>query len=108
MGDGETFTNSPTIPAPPTGVTAKLWFNAARVNWTAAPAGGAEIKNYTVRIWENGKLIRKVVVSGKVTTARVTKLKKGKNYTFTVLATNAVGTSIDSTGTKSLRVTKVR
>jgi subtilisin family serine protease len=108
VGDGETFTLSATIPAPPTAVTAKLWFDSARVGWTAASNGGSEVKNYTVRIWENGKLIRKVVVSGKVTTARVTKLKKGKNYTFTVLATNAVGTSIDSTGTKSLRVTRVR
>jgi len=108
VGDGESFTLSPTIPTPPTAVTAKLWFDAARVSWTAASNGGSAIRNYTVRVWENGKLIRKVVVSGKVTTARVTKLKKGKNYTFTVLATNAVGTSIDSTGTKSLRVTRVR
>ncbi len=108
VGDGESFTLSPTIPTPPTNVTAKLWFNAARVNWVAASSGGSAIKNYTVRVWENGKLIRKVVVSGRVTTARVTKLKSGKNYTFTVLATNSIGTSVDSTGTKSLRVTRVR
>ena len=108
VGDGESFTLSPTIPTPPTNVTAKLWFNVARVNWIAASNGGSEIKNYSVRVWENGKLIRKVVVSGRVTTARVTKLKSGKNYTFTVLATNSIGTSVDSTGTKSLRVTRVR
>ena len=108
VGDGESFTLSPTIPSPPTAVTAKLWFNAARVNWTAASDGGAQVEKYTVRIWENGRLVRKVEVSGNVTTARITKLKIRKNYTFTVLATNSVGTSLDSTGTKSLRVTKVR
>lgn len=108
VGDGESFTLSPTIPAPPTAVTARLWFNAARVNWTAASDGGAAVEKYTVRIWENGRLVRKVEVSGNVTTARVSGLKLRKNYTFTVLATNSVGTSLDSTGTKSLRVTKVK
>lgn len=108
VGDGESFTLSPTIPSPPTAVSARLWFNAARVNWSAASDGGADVEKYTVRIWENGRLVRKVEVSGKVTTARIKGLKLRKNYTFTVLATNSVGTSLDSTGTKSLRVTRVR
>ena len=108
VGDGDSFTLSPTIPAPPTNVTARLWFNSARVSWSAASDGGASVQKYTVRIWENGRLIRKVEVRGNVTTARVSNLRLRKNYTFTVLATNSVGTSIDSTGTKSLRVTKVR
>ena len=108
VGDGETFTLSATIPSPPTAIMAKLWFNAARVNWTAASDGGAGIEKYTVRIWENGRLVRKVEVSGNATTARISNLRLRKNYTFTVLATNAVGMSLDSTGTKSLRVTKVR
>lgn len=108
VGEGENFTLSAAIPAPPTAVTARLWFNAARVNWTAASDGGAQIEKYTVRIWENGRLVRKVEVSGNVTTARISGLKLRKNYTFTVLATNSVGTSLDSSGTKSLRVTKVR
>jgi subtilisin family serine protease len=108
VGDGENFTLSPTIPAPPTNVSARLWFNSARVNWSAAPDGGANVEKYTVRIWENGRLIRKVEVSGRATTARISGLKLRKNYTFTVLATNTIGTSIDSTGTRSLRVTRVR
>lgn len=108
VGDGESFTLSATIPAPPTAVTAKLWFNTARVNWTPAPNGGAAVIAHTIRIWENGRLIRKVEVSGTVRTARISNLKRGKNYTFTVLATNSVGTSVDSSGTRSLRVTRVR
>lgn len=108
VGDGESFTLSATIPAPPTAVTAKLWFNAARVNWTPAADGGAAVTGNTVRIWENGRLIRKVEVAGTVRTARIANLKRGKNYTFTVLATNSVGTSLDSSGTRSLRVTRVR
>ena len=108
VGEGGEFTLSATVPAPPGVVTSRLWFNAARVNWTAASNGGAEIEKYIVRIWENGRLVRKIEVSGKVTTARISGLKLRKNYTFTVLATNAIGMSVDSTGTESLRVTKVR
>jgi len=108
VGEGESFTLSATIPAPPTAVTAKLWFNAARVNWTPAPNGGAVVTSHTIRIWENGRLVRKVEVSGRVKTARISNLKLGKNYTFTVLATNSIGTSVDSSGTKSLRVTRAR
>lgn len=84
VGDGASFTLSATIPAPPTAVTAKLWFNSARVNWTPAADGGAVITAHTIRIWENGRLIRKVEVSGTVRTARISNLRSGKNYTFTV------------------------
>lgn len=108
VGDGESFTLSASIPAPPSAVTAKLWFNAARVNWTPAADGGAAVTGNTVRIWENGRLIKKVEVSGNVRTARISNLKRGRNYTFTVLATNSIGTSVDSSGTRSLRVTRVR
>jgi len=94
-GEGE-LKLSPTVPLAPSLVTAKIWLDAARVNWVAPPNGGAPVLSYTVRIWENGKLVRKVTVSGKSTTARISKLKKGKQYTFTVLAKNSVGLSGDS------------
>lgn len=70
--------------------------NAATVRWSISPDGGSPLLSHTVRIWERGILVKKLTVSATATSARATGLKWGVSYTFTVLATNAIGTSDDS------------
>jgi subtilisin family serine protease len=90
------ISESATAPIAPylTGVSGQK--NAARVNWNISPDGGSPILSHTVRVWENGVMTRAIQVSATATSLRVSGLKTGVAYTFTVVATNAIGTSMDS------------
>jgi hypothetical protein len=61
---------------------------AATVSWTAPANGGQPIQTYTVTGTPSGH----AVVSGSSTTAVVFGLTNGISYTFTVSATNVIGT----------------
>ena len=75
------------VPGAPTGVTAAPGNLSALVSWTAAAANGATISGYTVTSSPGGKTC---TTAG--TSCTVTGLTNGTSYTFTVRATNAVGT----------------
>lgn len=85
-----------TAPVAPVITDVNLFRNSARVFWATSPDGGSPLTGHTVRIWERGQLVKKVEVSASATSAKVSGLKWGVAYTFTVLATNAIGTSQDS------------
>ncbi|MCI0140700.1 fibronectin type III domain-containing protein [Arthrobacter bambusae] len=89
---------APTVPAAPTGVTATAGNASAVVSWTAPANGGSPITSYTVTPSSGGTALAPVTVSGNPpsTTATVTGLSNGTAYTFTVTASNAVGTSVPS------------
>src|SRR2546423_1590707 len=81
---------SATPPSAPTGVTARAGAESAVVSWSApASDGGAPITGYTVTVSPGGK---QVTVSASIRSTTVTGLTDGTAYTFTVAATNAVGT----------------
>jgi Domain of unknown function (DUF1929)/Fibronectin type III domain len=82
-------------PAPPSGVGASPGNNAANVSWTAPSSGGSPITSYTVTPYIGSAAQPTTVVSGTppATTALVSGLSNGTTYTFTVTATNSVGTS---------------
>jgi hypothetical protein len=67
---------------------------AATVTWTAPGSGGSAITSYTVTPYLAGVAQATTSVTGSppATTATVTGLTNGSSYTFTVTATNAVGT----------------
>lgn len=81
-----------TKPGAPTGVKAALngtVSGSLKVSWTAPANGGSPITGYTVtsntgKTWQS---------AGTGTTFTVTGLTVGTSYTFTVKATNAIGTS---------------
>src|SRR5205823_3891635 len=76
-----------TAPGVPTGVSAGAGDAQATVSWTAPAAdGGSPITSYTVT--SSGGQTATVTT----TSATVTGLTNGTTYTFTVVATNAVGT----------------
>ena len=88
-------TPSTTVPGAPTGVTATSFASTQSVvTWTApASNGGAAISKYTVTS-SGGQTC--TTANGTTTTCTVTGLTNGTAYTFTVTATNSVGTSAAS------------
>ncbi len=89
-------TVSATVPVAPVEVLAIGSRNTAQVSWSASDDGGSALTLNTVRIWQNGRLVKKLEVSGSATSALVTGLKWNQVYTFTVIATNSVGNSAES------------
>ena len=82
-----------TVPDAPTSVTATAGNAEARVSWTAPESdGGQPVTGYTVTASPGGK----TATTAGATSATVTGLTNGTAYTFTVTATNAVGTSAAS------------
>lgn len=80
-------------PDMPTAVSAVSGNASARVSWSAPRDNGSTITGYTVTASPGG---RSVTVDGDLTAATVAGLTNGVAYTFTVVATNAVGTSLVS------------
>ena len=94
-------TVSITVPVAPVLTDAAFSKNTARITWTISPDGGSPLISHSVRVWERGQLVRKVDVAANATNTRLTGLKWGVSYTFTVVATNAIGTSVDSAVTSA-------
>jgi hypothetical protein len=85
-----------TAPAAPTSVTATPGNGSATVSWTAPNNGGSPITSYTVTPFVGGLAQPAVSVPAAATSTVVSGLTNGTAYTFTVSATNAVGTSAAS------------
>ena len=87
-------TSGATAPGAPAGVSATAGNGSATVSWTAPSSGGSAITSYTVTPYIGSAAQTPVTVSGSppATSATVTGLTNGTAYTFTVSATNAVGT----------------
>ena len=85
---------STTSPGAPTGVVATAGNASATVNWTAPSDGGSPITSYTVTPFVGTTAQTATVVAGSPppTNATVVGLTNETSYTFTVKATNAVGT----------------
>ncbi len=88
--------SQPTQPGAPTGVTATAGNAAATVQWTAPGDGGSPITGYTVTPYVGGIAQPATQVAAPATTATVSGLTNGTTYTFTVTATNALGTGPES------------
>ena len=94
-------------PGAPTGVSATAGDGNATVTWTAPSNGGAPITSYTVTPYVGSTAQAATVVNGTppVTNATVTGLTDGTAYTFTVTATNSVGTGPASAASNSVTPT---
>jgi hypothetical protein len=99
----------PTVPAAPTAVAASPGNGSASVTWTAPSNGGSPITSYTVTPYAGGIAQQPTTISGNppATSATVMGLTNGTNYTFTVSATNAVGTGPASTPSNAVTPTNV-
>jgi hypothetical protein len=90
------------VPAAPTGASAQADTKSAFVSWTApGDDGGSAITGYTVTPYVGSTAQATTQVGASVTSARITGLINGTSYTFTVSATNAVGTGAASGASNS-------
>ena len=88
---------APTAPGAPTGVSGDPANGAVTLDWTApASDGGSPITSYRITPHVNGSAQPSVDTGSTTTGAQVTGLTNGTAYTFTVAATNAIGTGGDS------------
>ena len=85
-----------TKPAAPTNVTGVAGDGQWVVSWTPGASGGATITSYTATATPGG-----ASCTTSNTTCTVTGLTNGVSYTFTVTATNSVGTS-DTSGASAI------
>jgi hypothetical protein len=99
----------PTAPVAPTGVTAVAGNGSASVTWTAPANGGSPITSYTVTPYAGTTALPSTTVTGTppAPAATVSGLTNGTSYTFTVTATNAVGTSPASNASNAVTPTTV-
>ncbi|MBV9285051.1 MAG: fibronectin type III domain-containing protein, partial [Acidimicrobiia bacterium] len=83
-----------TAPGTPTAVSATAGNGQATVSWTAPPDGGSTIRSYTITPYAGGVAQPSTTINGSppATTATITGLTNGTTYTFTVTATNGIGT----------------
>jgi hypothetical protein len=84
---------STTAPGAPTGVTATVGNASATVSWTApGNNGGSPVTGYVVTPYAAGVAQAAQTFASTATSQPVSGLTNGTSYTFTVAATNAVGT----------------
>ncbi len=82
----------PKAPSAPAGVNAVAGNGQVTVSWSAPSNGGSPITSYTVTPYV-GSVAQASHTFGATTAGVVTGLTDGTAYTFTVIATNAVGSS---------------
>lgn len=86
---------APAAPAAPTAthITSVVDGGAVQVDWTMPETHGAAIESYVVTAYQGQTTADSRTVTGATTSLRFTGLDPGGSYSFTVRATNRVGTS---------------
>jgi subtilisin family serine protease len=89
-------TESQTVPVAPVLTSILGVKTTVTVNWQISPDGGSALIEHHIIVWERGLAARKIVVGANQTSVKISGLKRGRAYTFTVRAVNAKGVSLDS------------
>jgi subtilisin family serine protease len=93
----------PTAPDAPTSVSAIAGDSRASVRWSAPTNnGGAVVSSYTVRSNPAGGTCVVTVTSNTSLSCVVSSLSNGTEYTFSVTATNSIGTSASSAASNAV------
>ena len=87
------------VPGIPAAVTAVAGNAQATVTWTSPASNGGTIQTYTVTAYAGNTMFSASTVTGGVTSLAMAGLTNGTSYYFTVVATNAAGSS--SVGTSN-------
>jgi hypothetical protein len=97
-------TGAPTAPDAPASVSATAGDGQATVGWSAPNDNGSPVTSYKVTPYIGSNAQTATVVSGNppATGTTITGLTNGTTYTFTVSATNAIGTGPASAASNSV------
>lgn len=87
---------APTAPAAPAAPTGAPGDASVQLSWAAPDDGGSPITGYVVTPFVGATALAPRTFSSTATTQLITGLTNGTTYTFTVAATNAVGTGSPS------------
>ena len=82
-------------PLAPIAVIAQAGKRAATVNWTQADNALTALTSQTVKVWSAGNVVASAKVSAGASSATF-KLRAGVSYSFTVVASSATASSVDS------------
>jgi hypothetical protein len=74
--------------------------------WKLGDNGGSPVTGQTVWAFQNGTCVGSVAVSATATSVKIGGLTVGAPYTFTVTATNGVGTSPESAASSPVTPTR--
>jgi subtilisin family serine protease len=99
-------TPTATAPAAATGVSAKAGSRSATVSWVRGADGGSPLTGQTVKVWSGLNLVGTVAVAPSATSVTIKGLRQNATYQFSVVETNAVGSSPDSAKSASVKVLK--
>ena len=100
-----TSTSSPTsasVPAQPSAPIATARDKGAVVQWVVPADGGSAITAQTLRVFSGTKLVKTLGVGAATNALRVSGLRNGTSYTFTIAATNAIGAGPQSPRSNSV------
>jgi len=86
----------PVAPLAPTGVVARPASESVSVEWSAPPDGGSAITGYTVTPYVGVVAQAPVEVGGSTLGTTIDGLDNGTDYTFRVMAENAIGSGAAS------------
>jgi subtilisin family serine protease len=82
---------SATVPAQPNAPVAAARSKSVAVSWTLPDNGGAQLISQTIRVYVGGLVSNSIRVDGVTSSVRISKLRTGTQYQFSVQATNSVG-----------------
>jgi hypothetical protein len=68
--------------------------------------GGSPIVTQTIRAYSGGRVVAQVRVDGVTVSTRISRLRNGVAYTFTVQAANAVGAGPESAQSNVIQPTR--
>jgi subtilisin family serine protease len=91
-------------PSAPTNVRATAGKKSASVSWTRASDGGSPLTAQTVHIYRGTSKVGAVTVSASATSVTLTGLTTKVAYSFSVTATNVVGTSAESARSNTITI----
>lgn len=101
VGTGTTTTA--TKPAAATNVKATAGSKSATVTWTKGSDGGSPLTGQTLYVYSGTSRIAALSVSGSATSVTVTGLRSRSYYSFSVVATNKIGSSPESARSNTIR-----
>lgn len=101
VGTGSTTTA--TKPSAATNVRATAGSRSAKVSWTKGSDGGSPLTGQTINVYSGTSRIASIAVSASATSVTITGLRSRSYYSFSIVATNKLGSSPESVKSNTVR-----